>query len=69
VGRALVEAFFPGEIAGDVVRAGDDGRVEEVVVRGRIVVRDGRLLTGDVEEIRAHAREEAARLWGRMGSL
>jgi cytosine/adenosine deaminase-related metal-dependent hydrolase len=68
-GRAMMEAFFPGEIAGDVVREGSEGSVEEVTVRGRIVVQDGRLLTGDVEEIRAHAREEAARLWGMMSTL
>jgi hypothetical protein len=42
--------------------------VEEVIVGGHTVVREGRLAGGDIEEIRAHAREQAVRLWGRMGA-
>ena len=49
--------------------AGRTPRVARVTVGGRTVVRDGKLLTGDLEEIRAHAREQAARLWRRMAEL
>jgi hypothetical protein len=38
-------------------------------VGGREVVRDGHLVGGDIEEIRAHAKEQAERLWKRMGEL
>lgn len=37
-----------------------------VVVAGRRVVIDGRLVTGDLEEIRARAHEAAPELWRRM---
>jgi hypothetical protein len=33
------------------------------------VVRDGRLTTADLEEIHAHAVEQAKRLWNRLGSV
>jgi cytosine/adenosine deaminase-related metal-dependent hydrolase len=46
------------------VRSGDS--VQSLTVAGREVVRDGRLVTGDIEEIRAHANEQATRLWKRM---
>jgi hypothetical protein len=39
------------------------------VVGGRLVVRDGRLLTADVDGIRAEAAAEAPRLWARMAAL
>jgi cytosine/adenosine deaminase-related metal-dependent hydrolase len=75
-GRALAaEHFGDVELASDVVELAseDIGRprppVVRVVVAGRTVVRDGQLLTGDLAEIRAHAREEAARLWTRMEAL
>jgi hypothetical protein len=45
-------------------RAG--GRLE---VDGRLVVDDGRLMTADLDEIRAEARDEAERLWARMRAL
>ena len=41
-------------------------RAARVVVAGREVVRDGRLLTGDLAEIELEAKFEAARLWTRM---
>ena len=44
-------------------------RPRHVVSAGRLVVRDGRLLTGDEAAIRAEASEQAARLWSRMGAL
>lgn len=54
--------------AGDlVVRAG--GQVRQVYVAGRPVVDDGGLVTADLAEIRAHAAEQAARLWRRMETV
>ena len=43
--------------------------LESLTVGGREVVKDGRLVSGDIDEIRAHAREQADRLWKRMGPL
>ncbi|MFQ5505294.1 MAG: amidohydrolase family protein [Planctomycetota bacterium] len=40
-----------------------------VVVGGREVIKDGKLMTGDLDEIRAQAREEAEKLWERMRAL
>jgi cytosine/adenosine deaminase-related metal-dependent hydrolase len=40
-----------------------------VVVAGHTVVRDGRLVSGDLDEIRTRAREQAGRLWARMEVL
>jgi len=62
-GRRLVAERFGGA---DAVRA--EISLGRVVVGGRTVVQDGRLVYGDVERIRARAREEAARLWQRMAS-
>jgi cytosine/adenosine deaminase-related metal-dependent hydrolase len=44
-------------------------RAREVVIDGRTVVKDGRLVRADLDEIRAHAREQAQRLWARMEAL
>lgn len=44
----------------------DGGGVRHVLVAGRRVVEDGRLLTADLEEIRARAKEEAPRVWERL---
>ena len=49
----------------DVV-AINQGRVRHVVVDGNLVVKDGQLMTADLTEIRAHAREQAPLLWKRM---
>jgi hypothetical protein len=43
-----------------------DACVQRLVVDGRPVLEDGCLLTADIDEIRAEAREEAMRLWQRM---
>lgn len=43
-----------------------DACVRRLAVEGRPVLEDGRLLTADIDEIRAEARQEAARLWQRM---
>jgi cytosine/adenosine deaminase-related metal-dependent hydrolase len=37
-----------------------------VIVAGRVVVEDGRLTGGDIDQLRAHAKDEAPRLWNRM---
>jgi cytosine/adenosine deaminase-related metal-dependent hydrolase len=71
-GRALVGERFglsfaplaPEGAADAVVRT--EREVRHVVVGGRLVVRDGELLTGDFEAIREEARTAAARLWSRL---
>ncbi|MEI7703106.1 MAG: amidohydrolase family protein [Deltaproteobacteria bacterium] len=74
-GHALVAGAFgaapaplaEGALADVVVR---DGRgVRHVVVDGRVVVEDGRLVTGDPDEITRTAQREAVRLWQRMESI
>ncbi len=42
--------------------------VRDVIVDGRVVVRDRRLARVDAAEIAARGRAESARLWSRMGS-
>jgi cytosine/adenosine deaminase-related metal-dependent hydrolase len=54
--------------AADVV-AFDAGVPRHVVVGGRVVVKDARLVAADVESIRADAEREAPRLWARMAAL
>jgi cytosine/adenosine deaminase-related metal-dependent hydrolase len=61
-GRALVP-----EVAHDrVTWAADGHRAVEVVVDGEVVLRDGRPTRVDADEIRAMAREAAARVQARM---
>ncbi len=64
---AAAEPLVPGALGDAVVREG--GRVQHVVVGGRVVVEDGRLATGDLTSIEAAARREASRLWERMARL
>lgn len=72
-GQELASALFkvslgevkPGSVA-DVVVGVPGERPRHVLVSGRRVVADSRLLTGDLEEIRARAREAAPELWRRM---
>ena len=74
-GHALVSERFsaagaplaPGALGDFVVR--DGPKVRHVVVNGRVVVEDGRLLAGDLEEITQASRREAARLWQRMAAI
>ncbi|PIO99850.1 amidohydrolase family protein [Pleomorphomonas carboxyditropha] len=74
-GRRLIAERFgfsatglgPGA-AGDVV-VRENGEVKAVVVGGRLVVRDGRLVGADADAIEAEARAEASRLWERMAAL
>jgi cytosine/adenosine deaminase-related metal-dependent hydrolase len=44
-------------------------RPRHVLCAGRLVVKDGRLLTGDEAAIRADAETQAARLWKRMAEV
>jgi cytosine/adenosine deaminase-related metal-dependent hydrolase len=69
-GELFEETFAPLAVGteADLV-AMENGTARHVVVAGRRVVEDGQLLTGDLDEIRAHAREQAPRLWERMRSL
>lgn len=67
-GRMMVAELFGETPEHDRVVVGVDG-VEDVAVAGRLVVEKGRLLGGDLEEIRAKAREEAGQLWSRMAAL
>lgn len=46
-----------------------EGEARHVLVGGRWVVEDGRLLTADLAEIRDQARRQASRLWQRMRAL
>lgn len=74
-GLLLVERLFHGnEAPDDVVEwdlpaGGGRARVKRVVVAGREVVEGGYLVRADLDEIRAEAREAAARLWPRMAAL
>jgi len=72
-GRALAAERFGAALETDVVEFEPgpeaDARVKHVTVDSQIVVRDGALVTGDLEEIRARAREAAERLWPRMATV
>lgn len=63
-GHALIRELF-GEV-NDACGLGANGRVERLSIDGRLVVRDGALQTGDIDEIRREAREAAADLWRRL---
>lgn len=65
-GRRLVAERF-GDVS-DWIVIGKKG-VRHVIVEGRLVVRNGDLLTGNVDEIRAEAQQEAELLWQRMKEL
>ena len=43
--------------------------MSRVTVAGQVVVDQGRLVHGEIEELRAKAREEAQKLWPRMAAL
>ena len=68
-GGFKLAALFQEDAARDVAIGVPGKRPREVVVGGRSVVKDGRLVGADLEEIHAHAREQAARLWARMASI
>lgn len=52
--------------AGDMLSARRDAVLAHHDVQGRPVLRDGRLLTADIDTIRREAHQEAERLWQRM---
>jgi cytosine/adenosine deaminase-related metal-dependent hydrolase len=68
-GRDLVRATFrlPDESIDESVW--EDGALVSMRVGEREVVRDGSLVTGDIDAIRSEAAEQAARLWERMEQL
>ena len=74
-GRRLVrERFGPESLSGDRVALEPGGpgagcRARTVAVAGRLAVEGGRLVNADLDEIRAQAREQAARLWPRMEAI
>jgi cytosine/adenosine deaminase-related metal-dependent hydrolase len=75
-GAELVrERFGEGALDADVVETAPSpsgaakAPVDRVVVAGRVVVRAGRLVSGDLAEIRTHAEEHAGRLWARMETV
>jgi cytosine/adenosine deaminase-related metal-dependent hydrolase len=63
----VAEALASGALGDVVVRQG--GRVRHVVVGGRLVVKDGVLVTGDMDLIAAAAQREATRLWTRLAQI
>ncbi len=56
----------PENFAAHVVYALGQSHVRHVVAQGRVVVRDGRVLTLDEAAVRAEARRQAQRLWQRL---
>jgi cytosine/adenosine deaminase-related metal-dependent hydrolase len=71
-GHALAaETFGAGALPADRVELepGAACSARRVEIGGRVVVKDGRLAAADIAEIRAHASEEAPRLWRRMEAL
>lgn len=66
-GHALVSALF-GKVEDSCVLL-EDASVGTLVIDGRVVVRNGKLQTGDLEEIRRRAAEAAPALWRRMAAL
>lgn len=73
-GGAMMIQHFGDAAGGDRVwfrKAGPDGRrvAERVTVQGQVVVDHGRLLTAEIGELRARARETAPALWRRMESF
>ena len=65
--RELAAELMPESSSDSVVL--DGGRVRNVMINGRLVVRDAELLTADIEQIRADAAAEAPRLWQRMKGI
>jgi cytosine/adenosine deaminase-related metal-dependent hydrolase len=67
-GMRFSPTVAPG-MAADVVVRNAQGNVRHVMVAGRVVVEDGRLLTGDMQAIKTQAAQQATRLWGRLAAV
>lgn len=65
-GRLAAERFGWGDERIEVARRPGSARVERLVIEGRTVVADRRLVTGDWETIYAEAAEQAQRLAAAM---
>ncbi|MBK7878623.1 MAG: amidohydrolase family protein [Planctomycetes bacterium] len=75
-GRRLVGALTGAKLgaiedgaSADVILGAPNAPPRHVLVAGRVVVRNGELVTADLERLRSEARFEAARLWPRMSAL
>ncbi|HEX7018624.1 MAG TPA: amidohydrolase family protein [Gemmatimonadaceae bacterium] len=66
-GHALVSALFGN--TSDSCTLGEDGRVDTLTIEDRQIVRDGKLETADLDEIRRRAAEAAPVLWRRMAAI
>jgi hypothetical protein len=64
----MAELFDPS-VTEDVVEGEPGKPPTSVVVAGRKVVENGRLVTADIRDIRGFAAEQAKRLWSRMGAI
>ncbi len=67
-GQTLV-ARLGADAARDEITGEAGAAPREVTLDARVVVKGGALVSGDLTENRAHAREQAARLWTRMADL
>jgi putative selenium metabolism protein SsnA len=59
----------PGNLAGHLLFGLPGAPVKHVIVGGRLVLRDGRAVNVDEEQLYAKAREAAARLWARLVTM
>jgi cytosine/adenosine deaminase-related metal-dependent hydrolase len=64
---AIPQPLAPGALGDLVVR--ENGLLRHVIVGGRVVVENGRLVVGDMDAISAGAQKSAARLWDRMAAM
>jgi hypothetical protein len=44
-------------------------RVTTTIVNGRVLMKDGRLLTMEEEKVRAEAKQTSARIWQKMREI
>ena len=65
--RLASELLGQGVLSDTIELLGDE--VHQVTVDGQVVVQDGALTRGDIDEIRAEAQDAAAQLWERMKRL